>query len=35
MQARGARLAADQDAIALRLQQWLNHAALHRALATD
>jgi outer membrane protein TolC len=35
LQARGARLAAEQDAIGLRLQQWLNHAALHRALATD
>jgi outer membrane protein TolC len=35
MQARGARLAAEQDAIGLRLQQWLNHTALHRALATD
>ena len=35
LQARGARLAAEQDGLALRLQQWLNHAALHRALATD
>lgn len=34
-QARGARLAAEQDALGLRLQQWLNHAALHRALASD
>jgi outer membrane protein TolC len=35
LQARGARLAAEQDAIALRLQQWLNHAALRRALASE
>ena len=34
-QARGARLAAEQDALALRLQQWLNHAGLLRALASD
>jgi len=34
LQARGARLAAQQDALGLRLQQWLNHAALHRALAS-
>ncbi|MEN9417065.1 MAG: hypothetical protein RI988_685 [Pseudomonadota bacterium] len=33
LQARGARLAAEQDAVSLRLQQWLNHAALQRALA--
>ena len=35
LQARGARLAAEQDSIGLRLQQWLNHAALHRALASE
>lgn len=32
-QARGARLAAEQDALGLRLQQWLNHAGLMRAVA--
>lgn len=35
LQARGARLAAEQESIGLRLQQWLNHAALQRALASD
>jgi outer membrane protein TolC len=34
-QARGARLAAEQDALGLRLQQWLNHAGLRRALASE
>lgn len=34
LQARGARLAAEQDAVVQRLQQWLNHAALRRALAS-
>ncbi|MDT9001039.1 TolC family protein [Paucibacter sp. APW11] len=34
LQARNARLAAEQEAIQLRLRQWLNQAALHRALAS-
>lgn len=34
LQARNARLAAEQEAIQLRLRQWLNQAALHKALAS-
>jgi len=34
LQARNARLAAEQEAIQLRLRQWLNQAALQKALAS-
>ncbi|MEJ6006120.1 TolC family protein [Paucibacter sp. AS339] len=34
LQARNARLSAEQEAIQLRLRQWLNQAALHKALAS-
>ena len=35
LQARGARLSVEQEGLGLRLQQWLNHAALQRALASE